>query len=96
MLDNSKDGALTENILTPLAMTQFLNLLSRLRWQRSPVIPALERQRKADLCEFEASLVYKEQSGYACVPVTSLFRACIGRGSVERRRRCVSFERREL
>ena len=26
-----------------------------------PLIPALGRQRQADLCEFEASLVYKSQ-----------------------------------
>ena len=29
------------------------------RWWRMPLIPALRRQRRADLCEFEASLVYK-------------------------------------
>ena len=28
-------------------------------WLRTPLIPALRRQRQADLCEFEASLVYK-------------------------------------
>jgi hypothetical protein len=37
-----------------------------------PLIPALERQRQADLCEFEDSLVYKTSSrtaraGYAFV-----------------------------
>ena len=27
------------------------------RWWRTPLIPALGRQRQVDLCEFEASLV---------------------------------------
>ena len=27
-----------------------------------PLIPTLRRQRQADLCEFEASLVYRESS----------------------------------
>ena len=28
-------------------------------WWHTPLIPALGRQRQVDLCEFEASLVYK-------------------------------------
>ena len=36
------------------------------QWWRTPLIPALGRQKQADLCEFEASLVYKEHvSGQA-------------------------------
>ena len=31
-------------------------------WGCTPLIPALGRQRQADLCEFEASLVYRESS----------------------------------
>ena len=31
-------------------------------WWRRPLIPALRRQRQADLCEFEASLVYRVSS----------------------------------
>ena len=27
-------------------------------WWRTPVIPALRRQRQVDLCEFEASQIY--------------------------------------
>ena len=29
------------------------------RWWHTPLIPALGRRRQVDLCEFEASLVYK-------------------------------------
>jgi hypothetical protein len=48
-------------------------------WWPTPLIPAFRRQRQADLCEFKASLVYKENPGqlrrsvsknlhiYACV-----------------------------
>jgi hypothetical protein len=32
-----------------------------------PLIPALGRQRQADLCKFEASLVYRMSSGSARV-----------------------------
>ena len=31
-------------------------------WRHTPLIPALRRQRQANLCEFEASLVYKVSS----------------------------------
>jgi hypothetical protein len=34
-------------------------------WSQVPLIPALERLRKVDLCEFEASLVYKASPGLA-------------------------------
>jgi hypothetical protein len=30
------------------------------KWYCKPLIPALGRQRKTDLCEFEASLAYNE------------------------------------
>ena len=32
------------------------------RWWRTPLMPALGRQRQADLCEFQASLVYRVSS----------------------------------
>ena len=32
------------------------------QWWCTPLIPALGRQRKEDLCEFEASLVYRLSS----------------------------------
>ena len=34
-----------------------------------PLIPALRRQRQADLCEFEASLVYRDsfRSGFKAI-----------------------------
>jgi hypothetical protein len=32
------------------------------RWWCIPLTPALERQRQVDLCEFEASLVYRVSS----------------------------------
>ena len=31
-------------------------------WWRMPLIPALERQKQADLCEFKSSLIYKVSS----------------------------------
>jgi hypothetical protein len=35
------------------------------QWQRTPLISALRRQRKADLCEFKACLVYRVSSRIA-------------------------------
>jgi len=34
-------------------------------WGPKPLIPALRKQRQADLCEFEASLHYKASCGTA-------------------------------
>jgi hypothetical protein len=34
-------------------------------WEHTPLVPALGRQRQADFCEFEASLVYRANSGTA-------------------------------
>ena len=36
-------------------------------WWRTPLIPALFRQRQKDICEFKASLVYKVNSSIARV-----------------------------
>jgi hypothetical protein len=35
------------------------------QWWHKPLIPALGRQRQSDLCEFEASLVYRVSSRIA-------------------------------
>ena len=32
------------------------------RWWRTPLVPALGKQRLVDLCEFEASVVYRVSS----------------------------------
>jgi len=32
------------------------------QWCHTPLIPALRRQRQVELCEFEASLLYKASS----------------------------------
>ena len=34
-----------------------LHTVPTAKWWRTPLIPALGKQRQADLCEFEASLV---------------------------------------
>ena len=38
------------------------NVLVVVQWWHTPLIPALGRPRQADLCEFEASLVYRVSS----------------------------------
>ena len=45
-------------------------------WWRTPLIPALGRQRQEDLCEFEASLVYRVSSRTARATTG---KACLGR-----------------
>ena len=37
------------------------------QWWRTPSVPALRRQRQAELCEFKASLVYRVSSKTARV-----------------------------
>ena len=32
------------------------------QWRRTPLVPALGRQRQVDLCQFEASLIYRGSS----------------------------------
>ena len=47
-----------EDVKNPV-IVGFKKIIQAGRWWCTPLIPALGRQRQADLCEFEASLVYK-------------------------------------
>ena len=42
------------------------------QWYHTPLIPALGRQKLADLCEFEASLVYRSSSRTARATLRNL------------------------
>ena len=48
-----------ERILSLLPKSVFNNKNRAGQWWHMPLLPALRRQRQADLCKFEASLVYK-------------------------------------
>ena len=62
------DAFLSEASASPYHLVIFLSVyllkisLEAGRWWRAPLIPALGRQRPADLCEFQASLVYRVSS----------------------------------
>jgi hypothetical protein len=53
------------NGITFILMRYSIHLKSKVytwAWWRTPLIPALRKQRQEDLCEFEASLVYRVSS----------------------------------
>ena len=50
-----------ERSLSLLPKSAFNNKNRALQWWHMPLIPALGQQSKADLCGFEASLVYKNE-----------------------------------
>ena len=63
--ESFEDAALEENGLAVIGV--FLKVKTKIQagCGSAPIVPALGRQRQADLCEFQASLVYIMSSGTA-------------------------------
>lgn len=51
--------------MSPFKCEMFKNVHGNWAWLYMPLVPAFSRQRRADLCEFKASLVYKASSSTA-------------------------------
>ena len=52
----------TRKLISRIILDLNISEIVRWWWRVPPLIPALRRQRQADLCEFNANLVYKTSS----------------------------------
>jgi hypothetical protein len=64
-------------------------------WWHSPLIPALVRQRQADLSEFKASLIYRAESSSRIVPGLHRITLCQETKKKKGKPKCQTYPRPE-